>query len=74
MISPMLRAVIGIWSEWFINHSNNVLKFRINNKIVKVWVEKKIYVFFIEDYDFYIRAYSPDVVSHCQNIKRMLED
>ena len=73
-VNPMLRAVIWIWSAYFINCLNDVVKFRINNKIVKVWIERKTYVFYVEDYNFYISAYGTDVVNYCQIIQKMLED
>lgn len=72
-LNPMLRAVTGIWSNYFINYSNDAVKFRINNKTVRVWTEQRTYAFLIEDYDFYIRALGTDVVKYCQSIQKMLE-
>lgn len=74
MLSAELRAVIGIWSDYFINKGDQHIKFRINNKVVKVWIDKDIYCFFIEDHDFYIRAYGPDIVKYCRIIQKMLGD
>lgn len=72
-VDPRLRAVIGIWSIYFINCSNDTVKFRIHNKIVKAWIESKTYVFVIEDYDLHIRAYGTDIVNYCTAIQKMLE-
>ena len=73
MLNDKLRAVIGIWSEFFINHSHNILKFNINNTIVQVLLDNGSYIFIVEDYDFYIQTMGVDVVKYCRAIKKMLE-
>lgn len=73
MLNDKLRAVIGIWSEFFINHSHNILKFNINNTIVQVFLDNGSYIFIVEDYDLYIQTMGADVVKYCRAIKKMLE-
>lgn len=73
MLNDKLRAVIGIWSEFFINHSHNILKFNINNTIVQVSLDNGSYIFIVEDYDLYIQTMGVDVVKYCRAIKKMLE-
>lgn len=73
MLNDKLRAVIGIWSEFFINHSHNILKFNINNTIVQVMLDNGSYIFIVEDYDLYIQTMGVDVVKYCRAIKKMLE-
>lgn len=73
MLNDKLRAVIGIWSEFYINHSHNVLKFNINNTLVQVLLDNGAYVFIIADYDFYIQTLGPDIVMYCRAIRKMLE-
>lgn len=73
MLNDKLRAVIGIWSDFFINHSHNILKFNINNTIVQVMLDNGSYIFIVEDYDLYIQTMGVDVVKYCRAIKKMLE-
>lgn len=74
MLIAKLHAVIGIWSNYFINKRDYLIKFRINNKMVIVQVDREAYTFFIEDYDLYIKAHGTDIVKYCLLIQKMLED
>lgn len=73
MLTAELRAVIGIWSEYFINRSNKVLKFRINNYLIKVWAGRNSYIFYVEDANIYISAHGHDVVKYCRMVHKMIE-
>ena len=73
MLTDELRAVIGIWSAYFINHSDFYVKFRIGDSNVIVWQKDDRILFWVNKIGTVINCKFENIIHLCQMIRLFLE-
>lgn len=75
-ISDEIKAVIGIWSEFFINRINDSAKFKINKNMVYVYKDNDRIWFYISYKDrtsMNASCTRENLFSACSHLRKMLE-
>lgn len=75
-ISDEIKAVIGIWSEFFTNRINDSAKFKINKNMVYVYKKDDRIWFYISYKDrtsMNASCTQESLFSTCRHLRKMLE-